>query len=71
MRGHYGLETVNLERKKDRVLRKNNGDMTYFATDIAYHIHKFNNHDMLIDIWGADHHDYAIRLKTALSALGL
>ncbi len=56
--------------EKDRVLRKNNGDMTYFATDIAYHIHKFNNHDILIDIWGADHHDYAIRLKTALSALG-
>ena len=44
--------------------------MTYFATDIAYHIHKFKNYDLLIDIWGADHHDYAIRLQTALKALG-
>ena len=44
--------------------------MTYFATDIAYHIHKFKKYDLLIDIWGADHHDYAIRLQTALNALG-
>ena len=44
--------------------------MTYFATDIAYHIHKFKKNDLLIDIWGADHHDYAIRLQTALNALG-
>ena len=54
---------------KDRVLIKKNGDMTYFATDIAYHVHKFKNHDVLIDIWGADHHDYAQRLRTALKAL--
>ena len=44
--------------------------MTYFATDIAYHIHKLKHHDVLIDIWGADHHDYANRLQTALKALG-
>ena len=55
---------------KDRVLIKNNGDMTYFATDIAYHIHKLKYHDVLVDIWGADHHDYATRLQTALKALG-
>ena len=54
---------------QDRVLIKKNGDMTYFATDIAYHVHKFKNHDVLIDIWGADHHDYAQRLRTALKAL--
>ena len=54
---------------KDRVLIKKNGDMTYFATDIAYHVYKFKNHDVLVDIWGADHHDYAQRLKTALKAL--
>ena len=54
---------------KDRVLIKNNGDMTYFATDIAYHVYKFKHHDVLIDIWGADHHDYAQRLTTALKAL--
>ena len=44
--------------------------MTYFATDIAYHAYKFNKYDVLINIWGADHHDYATRLKTALKALG-
>ena len=55
---------------KDRVLIKTNGDMTYFATDIAYHVHKFKYHDVLVDIWGADHHDYAQRLQTALKALG-
>ena len=54
---------------QDRVLVKKNGDMTYFATDIAYHVHKFKHHDVLIDIWGADHHDYAKRLTTALKAL--
>ena len=54
---------------QDRVLIKKNGDMTYFATDIAYHVHKFKSHDVLIDIWGADHHDYAQRLRTALKAL--
>ncbi len=56
--------------EKDRVLKKSNGDMTYFATDIAYHIHKLKNYDVLVNIWGADHHDYAVRLKTALNALG-
>ena len=55
---------------KDRVLIKSNGDMTYFATDIAYHVSKFKKYDVLINIWGADHHDYAIRLATALKALG-
>lgn len=55
--------------EKDRVLIKSNGDMTYFATDIAYHVYKFSRYDYLINIWGADHHDYAIRLKTALKAL--
>ena len=55
---------------KDRVLIKTNGDLTYFATDIAYHVYKFKHHDVLIDIWGADHHDYAQRLQTALKALG-
>jgi arginyl-tRNA synthetase len=44
--------------------------MTYFATDIAYHVHKFKNHDILINIWGADHHDYAVRLTNAMKALG-
>ena len=68
--GALWFKNSSFGEEKDRVLIKNNGDMTYFATDIAYHIHKFKKYDLLIDIWGADHHDYAIRLQTALNALG-
>ena len=66
----YGSKTLKFGEEKDRVLVKSNGDMTYFATDIAYHAHKFEQYDLLIDIWGADHHDYAIRLTNAMKALG-
>ena len=68
--GALWFRNTNFGEDKDRVLIKSNGDMTYFATDIAYHAYKFNKYDVLINIWGADHHDYATRLKTALKALG-
>tara|TARA_B100000035_G_scaffold297015_1_gene289427 strand:- start:1024 stop:2727 length:1704 start_codon:yes stop_codon:yes gene_type:complete len=68
--GALWFKNSDFGEDKDRVLIKNNGDMTYFATDIAYHIHKLKNYDILVDIWGADHHDYATRLQTALKALG-
>ena len=68
--GALWFRNTNFGEDKDRVLIKSNGDMTYFATDIAYHSSKFEKYDVLINIWGADHHDYAIRLKTALKALG-
>jgi len=68
--GALWFRNTKFGEDKDRVLVKSNGDMTYFATDIAYHVIKFKNYDLLINIWGADHHDYAIRLKTALRALG-
>ena len=55
---------------KDRVLRRSNGDYTYFATDIAYHDDKYARGDRLIDIWGADHHGYVGRMKVAIEALG-
>ncbi|MDR2301578.1 MAG: arginine--tRNA ligase [Deltaproteobacteria bacterium] len=56
---------------KDRVLVKSDGEMTYFASDIAYHKEKFDRgYDQLIDIWGADHHGYIPRVKAAVSALG-
>ena len=51
---HCGLKIAASAKEKDRVLAKNNGDMTYFATSIAYHIHKFKKYDLLIDIWGTD-----------------
>lgn len=57
---------------KDRVLRKSDGSYTYFASDIAYHYHKFKRgFDKVINIWGADHHGYEKRLMGALKALGI
>ncbi len=56
---------------KDRVLRKSNGDTTYFASDIAYHDNKFKRgFDLVVDIWGADHHGYVPRMSAAVEALG-
>ncbi|PKN47718.1 MAG: arginine--tRNA ligase [Deltaproteobacteria bacterium HGW-Deltaproteobacteria-17] len=57
--------------EKDRVMIRANGEPTYFAADIAYHLHKFNRgFDQLMDIWGADHHGYISRVKCALEAFG-
>ena len=57
---------------KDRVVRRDNGDYTYFASDIAYHREKFQRgFDRVINIWGADHHGYVPRVRAALQALGL
>ncbi len=57
--------------EKDRVVIRENGQMTYFASDIAYHLNKFERgFDYLIDVWGADHHGYVPRLKAAVQALG-
>ena len=57
--------------EKDRVLIRSNQHMTYFATDIAYHAGKFERgYDQFIDIFGADHHGYILRIKAAMVALG-
>jgi len=57
---------------KDRVVRRENGQYTYFASDIAYHLDKFERgFDRVIDVWGADHHGYVPRVKGALEAFGL
>jgi arginyl-tRNA synthetase len=54
-----------------RVLKKANGDLTYFASDIAYHRDKYQRgFTHLIDVWGADHHGYIPRMKEAVIALG-
>ncbi len=61
---HYGDE-------KDRVVRKADGDYTYFASDVAYHyMKKMRGFDVLIDIWGADHHGYIARVSAVLAAMG-
>ena len=57
--------------EKDRVLVRDNGQATYFASDVAYHLNKLTRgFDHLINIWGADHHGYIPRVKAALQALG-
>ncbi len=57
--------------EKDRVVRRSNGETTYFASDIAYHRDKLaRGFKRLIDVWGADHHGYVPRLKAAVAALG-
>jgi arginyl-tRNA synthetase len=58
--------------EKDRVVQRENGQYTYFASDIAYHLNKLERgFDIAIDIWGADHHGYIPRVKGAIEALGL
>lgn len=57
---------------KDRVVKRDNGETTYFASDIAYHLNKFDRgFDRVINVWGADHHGYIARVKAALQALDL
>ncbi|MBX6423944.1 arginine--tRNA ligase [Thermosulfurimonas sp. F29] len=59
--------------EKDRVVRRASGEPTYFASDIAYHREKFlkRGFDVVVDVWGADHHGYVPRLRAVLSALGI
>ena len=57
--------------EKDRVIVRGNGMTTYFASDIAYHLDKYERgYETVIDVWGADHHGYVARLGAAISALG-
>ena len=56
---------------KDRVLRRSNGEVTYFAVDVAYHHYvKFRSADRVINLFGPDHHGYVPRMKAAMQALG-
>jgi len=57
--------------EKDRVLQRENNQYTYFASDVAYHLNKFERgFDVVVDVWGADHHGYIARVKGAVEALG-
>ncbi len=70
--GALWLKTSQLGDDKDRVIRKSNGDYTYFASDIAYHYDKFKRgFDKVINVWGADHHGYVPRLKAVLKLLDI
>ena len=69
--GALGFRATALGDEKDRVVKRSNGVLTYFASDIAYHRHKLERgYDLLVDIWGADHHGYIARVKAAIRALG-
>ncbi len=69
--GAVWLRSTTYGDDKDRVLVKSDGEFTYLLPDIAYHRDKFERGaDLLIDIWGADHHGYVQRLRAATMALG-
>lgn len=69
--GALWFKTSDFGDEKDRVLRKQDGSLTYFAPDIAYHKDKLERgFKQIIDIWGADHHGYVPRMKAAIEALG-
>ncbi len=69
--GALWFRSTNFGDEKDRVVVRDNGQMTYFASDIAYHVDKLERgFERVIDIWGADHHGYVPRVKAALTALG-
>ena len=69
--GALWLRTTAYGTDKDSVLRRSNGEWTYFASDIAYHLHKIERgYDLAIDVWGADHHGHIERMKAAWRALG-
>ena len=69
--GAVWLRTTDFGDDKDRVLVKSDGEPTYLLPDIAYHRDKFaRGHELLIDIWGSDHHGYVARLKAGVQALG-
>ena len=65
------FKTESFGDEKDRVVVRNNGQTTYFASDIAYHRDKFERgFQQVIDVWGADHHGYIPRMAAAIEALG-
>jgi arginyl-tRNA synthetase len=69
--GAVWLRTTAYGDDKDRVLRRSNGELTYFAVDIAYHADKLaRGYDRLVNLLGSDHHGYVKRIKAAWSALG-
>ena len=70
--GARWFRSTDFGDEKDRVVQRENGLYTYFASDIAYHLNKYERgFDRMINIWGADHHGYIPRVKGAVKALAL
>lgn len=69
--GALWLRTTDYGDDKNRVLIKSDGSPTYFASDVAYHMEKFDRgFERIIDVWGADHHGYVPRMKAVVAGLG-
>ena len=69
--GALWFRSTDFGDDKDRVVRRDNGETTYFASDVAYIANKFSRgFDRIIYVWGADHHGYIVRIKAAAEALG-
>ena len=69
--GALWLRTTAFGDDKDRVLRKSDGTYTYLLPDIAYHRQKHERgFRRAVDVWGADHHGYVVRMRAAMQALG-
>ena len=67
--GALWFRTTEYGDEKDRVVVRDNGIHTYFASDIAYHLEKFERgYDKVINVWGADHHGYIARVKASIAA---
>jgi len=69
--GALWFKATDFGDTKDRVVQRNNGQYTYFANDVAYHVFKYERGiDKMIDVFGSDHHGYVPRMQAALKALG-
>jgi arginyl-tRNA synthetase len=69
--GAVWLRSTQFGDDKDRVLVKSDGQFTYLLPDVAYHRDKYSRRfELLLDVWGADHHGYIPRMRAALQALG-
>jgi arginyl-tRNA synthetase len=69
--GNIWFKSTEFGDEKDRVVKRRNGQTTYFASDIAYHLDKLQRgYTHIVDIWGSDHHGYIARVKAAIDALG-
>ena len=67
--GATWFKSSELGDDKDRVLKRGNGEFTYFASDVAYHLDKYDRgYDRIINIWGSDHHGYLPRVRAAMEA---
>ncbi|WP_288491114.1 arginine--tRNA ligase [uncultured Acinetobacter sp.] len=69
--GNIWFKSTEFGDEKDRVVKRRNGQTTYFASDIAYHLDKLQRgYTDIVDIWGSDHHGYIARVKAAIEAMG-